>query len=520
MRSKLRDFTGVARGLSKVVSASLELQTKECSVWLDHSTVIPDVVEQIQNSATKLTSLDPVKCVLYGLDRVKLFGKQSVIVMKKYSECRVSLWSGGSSNNHLVSGSLDQNSPLVTLEPVPSLPTDTVVTDTAVTSTQHNFSNRNPLPMPDSPIEATISTKTLDTAKERRVPSSRIGRIAGFGNLAVGLGLGAAAEWTKRKVGFVDNQTSSVKSNPFLTDANVERIVDTLCRMRGAALKLGQMLSIQDESVLNPKIQKMFERVRQAADFMPNRQMQKVLVAELGSDWRNRILQFEEQPFAAASIGQVHRAVLHDGRTVAMKIQYPGVADSIDADINNLMALLKRFDVLPHGLFADRAVEVAKRELRAECDYKREASYCKRFATLLVDDSVFQVPAVIDELTTRRVLTADYMEGLVLDHCYALPQDVRNWIGEQLLRLCLNELFVFRVMQTDPNWSNFLYNPKTGKASIVLLDFGASREYDKKFVDLYIQLIHCAAEGDREGILTHSSSLGFLTGYESKVCEI
>ncbi|KAF7234770.1 hypothetical protein EG68_11369 [Paragonimus skrjabini miyazakii] len=469
MQSKLRDFTGFAKGFSKIVSASVELQTKECSIWLDHSTVIPDVVEQIQNSATKLSSLDPFKCVLYGLDRVKLFGKQSVIVLKKYSEYRVSSWSGGSANDHLVSGSLDQNSHLVTLEPVPRLPTDTIATDTAVTSAQHNISSQSPLPMPGTSIEAIISNKTLDTAKERRVPSSRIGRIVGFGNLAVGLGLGAAAEWTKRKVGFVNNpsETSSVKSNPFLTDANVERIVDTLCRMRGAALKLGQMLSIQDESVLNPRIQKMFERVRQAADFMPNRQMQKVLVAELGSDWRNGILQFEEQPFAAASIGQVHRAVLHDGRIVAMKIQYPGVADSIDADINNLMALLKRFDVLPHGLFADRAVEVAKRELRAECDYKREASYCKRFATLLTDDSVFQVPDVIDELTTRRVLTAEYMEGLVLDHCYALPQDVRNWIGEQLLRLCLNELFVFRVMQTDPNWSNFLYNPKTGKVSVL-----------------------------------------------------
>ncbi|CAH8524572.1 unnamed protein product [Dicrocoelium dendriticum] len=88
-------------------------------------------------------------------------------------------------------------------------------------------------------------------------------------------------------------------------------------------------------------------------------------------------------------------------------------------------------------------------------------------------------------------------------------------IGQQLLRLCLKEVFVFRVMQSDPNWSNFLYNPSTGK--LVILDFGASRDYDKKFVDVYIRLIHAAAEGNRDGILEYSQKLGFLTGYETKV---
>ncbi|CAI2739031.1 unnamed protein product, partial [Dicrocoelium dendriticum] len=181
------------------------------------------------------------------------------------------------------------------------------------------------------------------------------------------------------------------------------------------------------DSIVSPKIQKIFERVRQSADFMPAKQMYKVLIAELGPDWPIKLASFEEKPFAAASIGQVHQAILHDGRLVAMKIQYPGVADSIDSDISNLMSILKRFNILPPGLFADRAVVVAKRELQAECDYQREAYYCKRFASLLADDPVYQVPAVIDELTTARVLTAEYMEGIVLDDCAKLPQDLRNW---------------------------------------------------------------------------------------------
>ncbi|CAH8841557.1 unnamed protein product [Trichobilharzia szidati] len=204
--------------------------------------------------------------------------------------------------------------------------------------------------------------------------------------------------------------------------------------MRGAALKLGQMLSIQDENFVSPQIQKIFERVRQAADFMPARQMKRVLASELGEDWVQYVKVFEENPFAAASIGQVHRATLQDDRVVAMKIQYPGVADSIDSDVNNLMTLLNRFNILPPGLFAEKAIEVATRELKDECDYLREAEYGKRFSRLLADDLVFQVPQIIDELTTSRVLTAEYMNGLVLDDCISLPQNVRDWVSANVFK--------------------------------------------------------------------------------------
>lgn len=140
----------------------------------------------------------------------------------------------------------------------------------------------------------------------------------------MGLGIGAVTEYAKRSVG-ASNEGSS--SNVFLNDANLERIVDTLCRMRGAALKLGQMLSIQgilgfrfahymtsvDSSLVSPKIQRIFERVRQSADFMPTSQMYSVIDSELGPKWKNKLASFEEIPFAAASIGQVHKASLPDG---------------------------------------------------------------------------------------------------------------------------------------------------------------------------------------------------------------
>ncbi|TGZ62769.1 hypothetical protein CRM22_007243 [Opisthorchis felineus] len=512
MQNRLRDASGVFGGLRMILRASVKDQVNDTAYYWQHSTV-RESLRELGSSQFTISPSDVYKLCVYLLDRAELMGKQNVILLRRLLQSSRS--SSGCIPGHdmpVYNQASSGKTEFDEFSATPPLSVDPNLDKFTMSSTVRNPTAMIPTPHPMSEtIETLTASRQLSSAKERRVPSSRIGRIAGFGNLAIGLSLGAATEWTKRKIGYGAGEIN----NPFLTDANLERIVDTLCRMRGAALKLGQMLSIQDENTISPKIQKIFERVRQAADFMPAKQMHKVITASLGSNWSSLVAKFDERPFAAASIGQVHRAILNDGRVVAMKIQYPGVADSIDADIKNLMTLLNRFDILPRGLFAEQAASVATRELREECNYVREASYCKQFASLLADDPVFQVPAIVDELTTDRVLTAEFMEGLVLDDCCTLPQDVRNWIGEQLLRLCLKELFVFRTMQTDPNWSNFLYNPKSGK--IVLLDFGASREFKKTFIDVYIHLIHCAAEGDREGILHHSRQLGFLTGYESKV---
>ncbi|KAI4463118.1 abc1 family [Holotrichia oblita] len=165
------------------------------------------------------------------------------------------------------------------------------------------------------------SRQSLSTSsKQRTVPSSRISRMASFGSLAAGLGLGTLAEYTRRTLGIGEPAPSS---NPFLTEANMERIVDTLCKVRGAALKLGQILSIQDDTVINPQLAKALERVRKSADFMPLWQLEKVMNLELSHDWRNKFQEFDDKPFAAASIGEVHRGKLKTGQEVAIKIQYP-----------------------------------------------------------------------------------------------------------------------------------------------------------------------------------------------------
>jgi hypothetical protein len=195
---------------------------------------------------------------------------------------------------------------------------------------------------------------------ERAVPSTQFGRMLGFGSLAFRMAMGEAVDRASHAI--------SGDSGPrHISDENAERLAESLCRMRGAALKLGQMLSLQDDTSLPPSLSKALERVKQSADYMPKRQLSAQLVSQLGEDWRSKLMEFDDVPIAAASIGQVHRAKLLDGTEVAMKIQYPGVAESIDSDLINLKRLVQMTNLLPPGLFVDKIIEVASVELKAEC---------------------------------------------------------------------------------------------------------------------------------------------------------
>nr|XP_012152580.1 PREDICTED: aarF domain-containing protein kinase 4 isoform X2 [Megachile rotundata] len=355
------------------------------------------------------------------------------------------------------------------------------------------------------------------SAKAQKVPATRLQRMMSFGTLGIGLGVGTVAEYTRRTLGLKKQSLGDTFDNMFLTKANAERIVSTLCKVRGAALKIGQILSIQDETIISPELQQIFERVRQSADFMPKWQVEKVLANELGHDWRSKLATFEEKPFAAASIGQVHHGALLNGQDVAIKIQYPGVAMGIQSDVENLVGIMKLWNLFPKGMFIDNLVEVAKRELAWEVDYIREADCTRNYKKLMQPYPDYYVPATIDELSTSQIFTTEMIDGIPVDKCMNMDMEIRERICKLIMRLCLKELFVFRYMQTDPNWSNFFYNPDTRQ--LILLDFGACREYDKSFMDKYIEIIYAASEGDRDKILNLSKEMGFLTGYESKIME-
>lgn len=343
------------------------------------------------------------------------------------------------------------------------------------------------------------------------VPSSRIERFFHYGTLATGIGFGALTEKIRR---LSNNEKDGSTPSMILTPANLERMVKKFSQMRGAVLKVAQLLSFQDNSILPPEIQKVMTRVQNSANYMPRGQLERVMSKNFSKTWRTDLFSsFEDYPIAAASIGQVHSGVLLDYTPVAVKVQYPGVADSIDSDLNNLMLLLTASRFLPEGLFLDKTVANARTELKWECDYLREAQALERFSELLKDDPVFAVPRVIHGASTQRVLTMERMWGKEITKG-DWTQETKDWIATNIMRLCLLEIGKFKYMQTDPNWANFLYNDSTNK--IELLDFGAARGYGDKFIENYLGVLRAAVRRDREACKEYSIKLGYLTGLESQ----
>ncbi|KAK6219678.1 ABC1 family protein [Colletotrichum tabaci] len=367
------------------------------------------------------------------------------------------------------------------------------------------------------PVEADLgaaadqSTTPAYVLRESKVPATRLSRLWNYGGLAAGMMGGAITESIGRALG------GKGEGSVLLSASNMERLVAKLSRMRGAALKMGQMMSFQDTKMLPGPIQEVLQRVQDRADYMPAYQRDKVLAANLGPEWRELFDEFEEKPVAAASIGQVHRATLKEGgRKVAVKIQFPGVADSINSDLDNLGILLTATKLLPKGLYLNKTIDNARLELGWECDYEREAQCLLRYKELLADEpDTFLVPEVHLQACGKNVLTMDWMEGVGVTRVKSFTQEQKDWIGTQILRLCLREITEFKFMQTDPNWTNFLYNAETNR--LELLDFGASREYPDEFVTQYVELLAAASRSDREGVKQLSESLGYLTGHESKI---
>lgn len=346
---------------------------------------------------------------------------------------------------------------------------------------------------------------------QSEIPSSRLARIFHYGSLAAGMGIGAATHGIKHYA--LGNKSELTMKLMFLSPANIERMARKFSQMRGAALKLGQMMSFQDLSILPVEIQQILLRVQNNAHYMPPGQLYRVMAAELGLDWRKKhFAKFDDVPFAAASIGQVHHAVTTDLVPVVVKVQYPGVSDSIDSDLNNLLLLLTALSILPKGLFLDKTIANARVELKWECDYIREAQNLIRFRELMADDPVFEVPRVLHQMCGEHVLTMERMRGVEIAKG-DWDQDTKNWIATNIMRLCLLELKEFKFMQTDPNWANFLYNEETKK--IELLDFGASREFADQFVDDYVEVLRAAVKKDRVQVEEYSKRLGYLTGLES-----
>lgn len=336
------------------------------------------------------------------------------------------------------------------------------------------------------------------------MPSGRLARLGTFGRLAGGVAGGMLAEGARRLASGERPRLGDL----ILTPGNAARLADRLAHLRGAAMKLGQMISMDAGDLLPAELSTILARLRDQAQRMPPAQLDRVLKAEWGRDWRRRFRRFDATPIAAASIGQVHRATLQDGQTLAIKVQYPGVADSIDADVDNVATLLRLSNLLPPTIDLAPLLVEAKQQLADETDYLREGQELRRFAALLAGDDRYIVPELEEGLTTRRVLAMGFVEGRPIDALVDAPQATRDGTMTALIELVLRELFAFGVMQTDPNFANYRWQPETGR--LVVLDFGAARAVPSATADAYRALIEAGLARDLDRVRETAVATGFL----------
>ncbi|MDP1529119.1 MAG: AarF/ABC1/UbiB kinase family protein [Rhodoferax sp.] len=348
--------------------------------------------------------------------------------------------------------------------------------------------------------------KTLSDPRSSSVPSSRLGRLARLGQMATGVAgnmlLAGARQLAQGK--------RPNLSDLLLTPANVNRVTQQLAQMRGAAMKLGQLVSMDAGDLLPPELAAILGRLRSDAQPMPQRQVQAVLSAAWGAGWQQRFEPFSFTPIAAASIGQVHRARTLDGRDLAIKIQYPGVRRSISSDVNNVASLLRLSGLIPKTLDMAPLLSEAKRQLREEADYLAEGAHLQRFSELLADAPEFVVPAHHADLSTRNVLAMSFVGGVPVESMVDASQAERDRIVSLLVGLLFRELFEFGLMQTDPNFANYRYDRATRQ--LILLDFGATRSFAPGFGQGYRALMTAAMAGDRAAMRRALLAIGYFSG--------
>lgn len=340
--------------------------------------------------------------------------------------------------------------------------------------------------------------------RSRGIPSGRLSRLGVFGKIAGGVAGGVVAEGARRLAAGERPQMSDL----LLTPGNITRVTEQLSHLRGAAMKLGQMISMDAGDILPPELSAILGRLRDRAHHMPPQQLQLVLAKHWGKDWRRRFARFGATPIAAASIGQVHKVETHDGRTLAIKVQYPGVRASIDSDVDNVATLLRMTGMMPKEIDIAPLLVEAKRQLHEEADYTREGQQMQRFAALLADDPDFVVPVLDAEFTSGEVLAMSFVEGTAIENLVDAPQEERDRVMTALIRLVLRELFDFSLMQTDPNFANFRYQRDSGK--LVLLDFGATRDVTPATAAGYRGLLTAGLNGDRDAVRVAAVAAGFL----------
>jgi predicted unusual protein kinase regulating ubiquinone biosynthesis (AarF/ABC1/UbiB family) len=343
--------------------------------------------------------------------------------------------------------------------------------------------------------------KKTDTAS---IPKGRLSRLGKLSSLAGRVAGNILAEGVSE---LAKGNRPKIK-DLLLTPGNAMRVADQLAQMRGAAMKVGQMISMDAGDMLPAELTDLLARLRSDAKSMPENELISLLESQWGQDWKKQFIQFPLQPIAAASIGQVHKVITQDLKRLAIKIQYPGIKQSINSDVDNVATLIKMTGLLPKSLDIKPLLAEAKKQLHDEADYTLEGQYLDQYAAVIENDDAFIMPILDKEFSSDTVLAMSFIDGLPIEQLVNQSQETRDRVMSQLMRLFFKELFDFQLVQTDPNFANYQYDQETQK--IVLLDFGATRTYTSQMAEGYRQLMQGASHHDKNQIRQAILDIGLI----------
>src|SRR5262245_56419111 len=342
-----------------------------------------------------------------------------------------------------------------------------------------------------------------------RIPKSRIGRSAKLGT-AIGTQATRYAGTAAANVVRSDEKAQERLEHRHLETAL--KMASVLGEMKGAAMKIGQMASFIDVDFLPPEYREIYQeqlsKLRTHAPAMPWERVRTVLEEEYDDSPERVFASSEEEACAAASIGQVHRATLRDGTPVAVKVQYPGIADALESDLANAGILVRLSRVIAPGLDAKAVASELRERVLEELDYEYEAQNQRAFARAYDGHPFIFVPKVHSRLSRRRVLVSDYVEGRSFEDVKELMQDERDIFGEIVFRFCFGSIYHLQHFNADTHPGNYLL---MDDGRVAFLDFGMTKRLTPQQIQLEQRAVDAAGRDDPEALRGALHDLGFVS---------
>jgi predicted unusual protein kinase regulating ubiquinone biosynthesis (AarF/ABC1/UbiB family) len=341
-----------------------------------------------------------------------------------------------------------------------------------------------------------------------RIPTSRLARTARVSSLAAGQ---AARQLGTRATNLARGEQGRARALERRQLEAAEQIVAALGTMKGAAMKLGQVLSFLDVGLVPEEQREEFQRklgaLRDAAPKVRFADMRKVIESELGERLSDVFADFDEQPVAAASIGQVYRAQLPDGRDVAVKVQYPGVAQAVRADMQNLGMILRLMKRVAPGLDVKATGEEIRARIGEELDYELEAQNQRTLARIFRGHPFIRVPDVISSLSREKVMVSEYVHGTGFEALKEADQATRDRVGEIVFRFYFGCMYRHGSFSGDPHPGNFLL---LADGHVAFLDFGLFKVMPKDLLEIELECQRAGHEGNAARLYEIWSETGFL----------